>query len=246
MTGPNRRFTPGELSGADEPGPSEAELAEALAAARMLEGYAARDHVGPTDGFEDRVMAAIAAEPAPRVVVRPGHAVRGGRPAAFLAAVRDAWAIATRGGRPAAVRAQALAFLVVVGLAVGSLGTVTAVGVGSLLQSRPTPPSVQPAVTQTPSPSPSPSPSATPSTSPSVSPSPSSIEPGGTPDATDTVEPTETPNGTESPDDHGGSATETPDSTNTPEAQDTAKPGETLKPGETPDSTDDHGGSSGG
>jgi hypothetical protein len=245
MSGPTRRFNPDELiGGADQP-PTEAELADAFAAARVLEGYASTDHVSPTEGFEDRVMAAIATEPAPRVVVRPASGVRGGRAAAFVAAVRDAWAIATRGGRPVAVRAQALGFLLVVGLVVGSLGTVTAVGVGSWLGNQPTPqPSVQPVVSVSPSPSPSTGPTVSPS--PSTSPGPS-IE---TPAATETLEPTETPEASETPDDHGGggeeSASETPDPTDSSEPDDTPKPGETLKPGETPDSTDDHSGSGDG
>jgi hypothetical protein len=250
MSGPTRRFNPDELiGGADQP-PTEAELADAFAAARVLEGYASADHVAPTEGFEDRVMAAIATEPAPRVVIRPASGVRGGRAAAFLAAVRDAWAIATRGGRPVAVRAQALGFLLVVGLVVGSLGTVTAVGVGSWLGNQSTPPpSVQPVVTVSPSPSPSTGPTVSPSPSTWPSPSPS-IE---SPPATETLEPTDAPDATETPDesdDHGGggeeSTSETPDPTDSSEPDDTPKPGETLKPGETPDTSNEGSGSSGG
>ncbi len=240
MNGPGGRFDPSELlGGVDEP-PSEAELADAFAAARALEAHASADRIGPTEGFEDRVMAAIAAEPAPRVVLRPGPALRGGRAAAFLVALRDAWAIATGQGRPIAVRAQALGFLLVVVLAAGSLGTVAAVGVGSLLSPRPTPaPSVQPITTPsqpaepTPSPSPSLSPSATPPLEPGASPAP-------TDEPTDTAEPSETPDKTETPD-ATEESTETPDATDdSSEPDDTPRPGETLKPGETPDATDDH------
>jgi hypothetical protein len=232
-----RRFNPSELlGGADEP-PSEAELADAYATARVLEAHALADRIGPTEGFEDRVMAAIATEPAPRVVLRPGPAVRGGRPAAFLSALRDSWAIATGGGRPMVVRAQALGFLLVVVVAAGSLGTVAAVGVGGLLQPQSTPvPTVAPISTSSPAPDASASP--LPSPSPLIEPSPS-------PSATETLEPGETPNATETPegtDDHGGaSATETPGATDTAEPEDTTKPGETLKPGETPGASDDHG-----
>ena len=83
MTGPMRRFDPAELREPGEPVPSQAEQADLLIAARELETAAtATDAIRPTEGFEDRVMAAIALEPAPRVVIRPGSAVRGGRPAA--------------------------------------------------------------------------------------------------------------------------------------------------------------------
>ncbi len=254
MNGPGRRFNPSELLGGTDQPPTEAELADAYAAARALEAHASADRIGPTEGFEDRVMAAIATEPAPRVVLRPGPAVRGGRPAAFLIALRDSWAIATGRGRPVAVRAQALGFLLVVVVAAGSLGTVAAVGVGSLLEARQTPPpSVQPISTTSPSaeplasPSPSPSPSPTSSPSPSVEPSSS---PTTTPEATETNEagetedPTETPDATD--DGAGSSSTETPEATDDSEPDDTPKPGETLKPGETPDASDDHGGGSSG
>jgi hypothetical protein len=239
MNGP-RRFNPSELVGGTDEPPSEAELADAYAAARVLEAHAMADRIGPTEGFEDRVMAAIATEPAPRVVLRPGPGVRGGRPAAFLSALRDSWAIATGRGRPMVVRAQALGFLLVVVVAAGSLGTVAAVGVGGLLQPQSTPvPSVAPLSTS--------SPAADASASPLPSPSPSpSIEPSPSPSATETLEPGETPKATETPegtDDHGGaSATETPQATDTAEPEDTPKPGETLKPGETPGASDDHGG----
>jgi hypothetical protein len=243
MNGP-RRFNPSELLGGSEAPASEAELADAFATARVLESHASADRIGPSEGFEDRVMAAIATEPAPRVVLRPGPAVRGGRPAAFLIALRDAWAIATGQGRPMVVRAQALGFLLLVVVAIGSLGTVTAVGVGSLLQPQPTPvSSVAPISTATPS--------AEPSSSAPSSPGPS-IEPSPSPTATETAEPTEmaeptgTGGATETPegtDDRGGaSSTETPGSTRTPKPEDTPKPGETLKPGETPRSSDDNGG----
>ena len=63
MTGPARRFDQAELRTSGAPGdaqPTDADLARALGIARDLEALAA-DAVGPTDGFEDRVMAAIAA-----------------------------------------------------------------------------------------------------------------------------------------------------------------------------------------
>ena len=72
MSGMGRRFDPAEVRPDAGPGPSDAELAEAMVAARELEALGARDAAGPTAGFEDRVMAAIATEPPPRVLARPG------------------------------------------------------------------------------------------------------------------------------------------------------------------------------
>ena len=146
MTGPMRGFDPAELRVPGEPVPTQAEQADLLIAARELESAAsATQAIRPTEGFEDRVMAAIPLEPAPRVVIRPGSAVRGGRPAAFLLAIRDAWGIATTGGRPWAIRGQALAFLLLVVVAAGSLTTAAGVGVVALLRTNQSPaPSVQP------------------------------------------------------------------------------------------------------
>ena len=121
MTGPVRRFDPSEVRPDSGPGPSDAELAEAMVAARELETLIARDAVGPTVGFEDRVMAAIATEPAPRLFGRPAASVRGGWPVAFVLSIRDAWRVATSGGRPVALRAQAMAFVLLVVLATGSV-----------------------------------------------------------------------------------------------------------------------------
>ena len=95
MTGPQRRFDPAELRIPGEPDPTLAEQADALATARDLEALALDSGVRPTDGFEDRVMAAIAAEPAPRLVVAPAGTVRGGVVGAFLLTVRQSWAVAT-------------------------------------------------------------------------------------------------------------------------------------------------------
>ena len=215
MTGAGRRFDPSELLSGTEADPTEAELADAYAAARILEAHATADGIRPTDGFEDRVMAAIATEPIPRLVVRPGAAVRGGGLAAIGLALGDAWAIATTGGRPLAIRAQALGVILVVGILAVSLTGFAAVSVGSLLAPQPSPtPAIEPSVS--PSPSPSAAPSST-SPSPTVSPAPSS-----------TLEPSASPTeGT------GGEATETPDATETLEPGETLRPGETLKPGET-------------
>ena len=232
MTGPIRRFDPAELRSPGEPDPTQAEQADALRAARDLEAVASlADRIGPTEGFEDRVMAAIAAEPAPRVVLRPAASVRGGRLAAVLLAIRESWAVATSGGRPLAVRAQALGVVLLVVLAAASLTGVAAVGVGSLLNGN-----------RAPTPTVVPLPSATPSAAPTNPPSPSA-EPSmtGSPEPSETPEATETPGATETPEatDHGA-ATETARPIRTP------RPTDTAEPTETPGSTDDHGGGGGG
>ncbi len=185
--------------------------AQALAIV-LVAGACAADRIAPTDGFEDRVMAAIATEPTPRLVVRPGAMVRGGRPGAMLLALRDAWGIATSGGWPMAIRAQALAVVLVAGVVLTSLLGVAAVGVGGLLSSQPNPPpAIAPSLPPSQSPSaPSPSTSTTPALTPS--PSPTETGPGAEP-----TSPTASPE-----------ATETPEPTETDEAGETLKPAETL------------------
>ncbi len=245
MSGMGRRFDPSEVRPDTGPGPSDAELAEAMVAARELEALGARDAAGPTAGFEDRVMAAIAAEPAPRVLARPGRNVRYGLLGAFLISVRDAWRLATGGGRPLAVRAQAMAFVLLVVLATGSLSVFAAVGASSLLSSGPT---ARPSLpTRTASPSPSPSPSILPSPTPppasgqTVEPG-QTDEPGTSADPTDTTEPGET-NEAEPSDETPKTAT-TPKPTRTPRAAETPEPEETDDA--EPTETDDHGGGGGG
>lgn len=219
MSGPIRRFDPGELLLPGESEPSAADMADSLLAARELEALAMDTAIRPSDGFEDRVMAVIASEPAPRLVLLPAASVRGGRLGAFFVAVRQSWAIATTGGRPMAVRAQALAFVFLVILAAGALTSVTAVGVGALLG---------PNGASGPDVSPSP---ATP-TAPLPSPTP--------PAATDSPAPTISP---------GPTATETPEATETPPVTRTPRPteaDETPEPNETPEGTDDNSGPGGG
>ncbi len=177
MSDPRRRFDPSELD-LD----LDHESAELLATARDLEAYAATGLAAPIVGFEERIMAAIAVEPMPRPVAGRG----------FVAAVRDAWASAFGEGRPLAVRAQAFALLLLLAVAVGSVGSVAVVGASRLLTPDVTPPPVLPS----PSPLPTPSVAPTPSPTPSLAPSP-------TPSASIRPSPTETdePSGT---DDSGG------------------------------------------
>ena len=263
MTGPGRRFDAYELVGGEGPEPTAAELAEALLAARSLEAHASADLVQPSSGFEDRVMAAIATEPAPRAIILPGSAVRGGRPAAFVMTLRNAWAIAFSSNRPMAVRAQALGLVLVVAAAVGALTGVAAVGVGGVLSSQADPSPSVAAPTASPSvPAPSASPSPAPSSSPSASPSPSSNSSAGpSPSSSPTTEVTSSPSAT------GGTtpapstspsatsttrpsptqrATNSPRPTATDEPTETPGSTESNDPSETPGSTDDSGGGSSG
>jgi uncharacterized membrane protein YgcG len=234
MSGFGRRFDPAELNVPGEPELTTAEAADTLAAARDLETLASDAGIRPTDDFEDRVMAAIAAEPAPRLVATPASAARGGMLGGFLATVRRSWAIASSGGRPVAVRMQALAFVLLVVLAAGALTSVTVVTVGTLMNSsgpRPSPaPTVAPFVTPSPSPG---LPTSTVSPDPTIVPS-DSPEPTPTAEPRETARPTRTPRPAETPeatDDHGGNS----------------GPGSTDDHGGNsgPSSTDDHGGNSG-
>jgi hypothetical protein len=200
MTGP---FRPAELDGADEP-LSPAELAEALSAARELEAAAMAADVRPSLGFSARVMAAVAAEALPRPVAALGWAARRWRVRALVAALADTWHLAWSGRRPLAARAQALAVVVVLIVAVGSVSGLAVAGVAGMLgKSMVTAPSPS-AVPATAGPSseeasPSPTPSAEPRATPEPPETPATPK-RSTPRPT--VHPTET---SEDGDDHGGS-----------------------------------------
>jgi hypothetical protein len=237
MSGP---FRPSELTGADRELGSAAEQADLLAVARELESLAAIGDIRPTDGFEARVLAAIASEPLPRPTAAAGLAARRGRLGAMLAALRDTWRVAWRGGRPAAVRAQAMAFVVVAVVAAGSLGGLAAVGALGLLEQASPVPVVSPLLTPGPSSHPSlepltsPSPSASPETT--LGPSPSGPDDSST---TATPEPTKTPRATAT-----SGSTETPHASASPVR--TPEATETPHPSGTPEPSDDHGGGGGG
>lgn len=206
---------------------------ERLAAemARELQGLGVAGGVHVSDGFADRVMAAVAAQPLPQPVRAFGVALVAGHLRSAAAAVGDAWRVVTSGAVPVGVRAQALALVLVV--AAGSLtiaggATVGAIGLFGPDQPTPSPSLVVPA----PSPSVAPSPSIDPSPSPSATTEPSaSVEPSETTSPTSTgTAPSRT--GTPSPtgtDDHGGgsgsgsgssSSTQTPEPTQTPRTPD--------------------------
>lgn len=212
MTGFSRGFGPDDLpSAAQAPAP---ELAASLRVGRELDAFAAGERVEPTADFATRVMGAIAMEPAPRPMAVVGDALRRGRLAALFVGLRDAWRVAFSGGRPVAARAQALAIVLVVVIGLGSLGGLTAIGVGALLNRSDSGPTPSPIV-----PLPSPSPTVVPSPTPRLSPSPS-------PSATPSPTPSRTPRATP---------------TNAAEPTDTAEPDETLEPDETPRPSDHSG-----
>ena len=141
----NRPFHPSELSDVDGSGPTTAELAEALAVARDLESNLAADDIHPSAAFVDRVMGAVVLEPLPQPAIAAGTALRGGRLGAMAAALGDSWRVAFSGGRPFAVRAQAAAFVLVIVVAMGSLGGITAIGAVRFLEAAPSQVAVPPA-----------------------------------------------------------------------------------------------------
>ena len=169
------------------------ELAAEAGVARELEGLTERSGAAPGTDFAERVMSAVSREPTPAPARAAGIALRRGALAAFVASLRDAWRVTTRSGFPIAVRAQALALvLVVAGLAAGSgLATAGALGLFDADRGSPSPeptvevPSPTPTI-DTPSPTAPPSPSTEPSDSaePTVTTDTETPEPSG-PEETD-------------------------------------------------------------
>lgn len=225
-------FHPSELTGADAVQPTTAELAESMSIARELESRLAATDVHPSGGFIDRVMSAVVAQPMPQPALAAGVALRGGRFGATLAALADSWRIVFSGNHPFPVRAQALALVLVVALAVGSLGGVAAIGAVRLLGPMPS--------VGTPTPSLH-APIAQPTPSPALGPIVGPNGPLATPEPTDTPEPTETPEAT-----GGNGASKTPRPNATPEPNETDEPKETDEPPSTPDPGDGSHGDGGG
>ncbi len=254
MASRRKRFRLDELA---NDGAGLADQVELLGLARTLEWVAEDDDVIPHTGFSDRVMAALATEPAPRPVVAAIGAARARRPLAALAALRDLWRVAWTGGRPLAVRAPAMVLvsLMLLGsIAVGALGagaTLSVLGLHGDDSSPITSPApslnASPLVVASPtdelseSPSelsepPSDEPSVSPdhSASPSPSPAPSTEQGAGAPAPAprDTPRPTRTPDRTQAPE-----PTQTPDPTQTPESTDKSEHSQTPSPSPTPTQT---------
>jgi hypothetical protein len=216
----HRPFHPSELGDIADPLAS----ADLLLMARELERLDGGP-IRPSDGFTDRVLAAIGEEPLPAPMAVAGLAARQGRFGAMVAALRDTWHVAWSGGRPLAVRGQAMAFVLLLIVAVGSVGAVTTVGAFNALFPTTNSPSPMLPVA---SPSPQPAQTAAPTETPEPS---SSAEPTGSPEPTETAKP---------------GATTKPHETVEPGH--TARPGhtETPEPTETPENDDNSGGGSSG
>ena len=191
--GPARPFGADELDGVSGLRPDEL-LAESRVA-RQLEATAARGTVRPSPDFADRVMAAVAKEPAAAPVRAARIALRHGAFWAFLASLRDAWRVTVSPSFPMAMRAQALALVLVVAAVATGTGVAAAGAIGLLDGNRTSPspaPTLEtpgPSVRATEPPSESPTP-AEPSTSPG--PSPTTGESAEPTDSADPSEATET------------------------------------------------------
>lgn len=237
----NGRFDLSELREAEGPAPSDAELAAALAAARELEAQRGGRDVRPPADFSERIMAAIAREPAPRAAAWPGR----GAPlsiAAVIAGLRSAWDLATAGqGRPIALRAAALAYVLVFALGVTGIAGSAAVGVAGALgvfDAEPSRTPVLPEPTSRPSPN-----AAEPSQSPADA-SPSPADPSLSPAPSPAGSPSDEPGETEDPEssvDASARPSPSPEGTNEP-SDEPASP--SASPSEEPESSDDHSGSS--
>lgn len=200
-----------------------AELSESLSVAREIEGLAAQD-IASTEGFADRVMEAIAAEPVPSPLSAVAAAARGGRFSTALAALADSWRVAWGAGRPLAIRAQSFAVVLVALMAIGSMSGLALVGGWNALG-----PARSPDLSPVGSPSTGPSftaPALAPATpSPALTPEPSE-GPSESAEPSDSAEPSETPEAT------SGSGSETTRPTSTPKVTSTARP--TARPTPTP------------
>jgi hypothetical protein len=224
-------FHPSELTGADAVQPTTAELGQSLLIARELETLLAARDVHPSDSFVDRVMSAVVAQPLPQPAVAAGLALRGGRFGAMLGALADNWRITFSGDHPFPVRVQAMAFVLVAALAVGSLGGAAAIGAARLLG--PAPSVAAPAPSQQ---GPVAQPTPTPVLGPIVAPTDSegTPEPTETPEATETAEPTE-----------GQGPAKAPRGTETAEPSETDEPKGSDEPKETEEPREGHGGDDG-
>jgi hypothetical protein len=217
VTGGRIRFSPDELP-IEGGRVTASEVAASMAVARDLDVLSEAQMPWPSAGFTSRVMTAVAAEPGPQPVTAFARALAGGRFGAMLRALRDAWQVSTSPGRPTPVRAQALALVMLVLLAFGSLAGVAGAAVG-LFDQRPPSPSLptRPAIVVPPSPStrpadqvepapPAPSSSPEPSASPTPSATPGPAvrptqRPIATPRRTATPQPTESDDrGSDAPD----------------------------------------------
>lgn len=234
----SRQFSPDDILGVDRRDGLQSnagELAEALATARDLEIQLGARDVHPSVGFVDRVMLAIVDEPVSAPAAVAWRAVLHGRMRLAVASVADAWRVATTGGRPMLVRAQAAALVLVVTVAITSLGSLATVGALRVVESeinRAAPPPVNPATTlpvfPAPQPTLEPTLEPTPEPTPTIEPSPStepseSPSPTGTPEPGDAAEPGSA-RSTQAPATSRPTVYQTPQPTHRPEGTPTATP----------------------
>ena len=238
-------FRPSELDGADQRA-TDADLAGAWSMARELEAALPAESIMPSAGFADRVMAAVALEPAPRsagflAVLRDRPGLAG-----LVASVREAWAVVAGGpGRPVRARGLALAYVLavlVIGTSLTGVATYGAAGALGLFDGDASPtPTVQESIepSTTPSPSPTPAPTVTPSPMPTES-----VEPSGSVKPSESAEPSGSAEPEASADHDGASPGASDDGASSPEPSsddesssepsDTPRPSDTPKPSQTP------------
>ena len=237
-------FRPGELDGADAP---DRELPVAGEAGRRVDAaLAAEPPARPSDGFSDRVMAAIAREPVPSAAgfLAP---LRRRSVAGVVASLEAALGLAVRGGRPIGLRIGALAYAMALLIAVGSVTGLAAAGaagaIGIISGDRSSTPRVEATVP--------PSGSFEPESSDDASQDATgSLELGGSEDPAGSGSAGD--GASASADDHGGSgggdgsitAAPTEDAGGAPTASPsgTPKPSDTAQPSETPQPSSSSGG----
>jgi hypothetical protein len=195
VTRDGRRFDPAEVSG---PGTDaiDADVAAAMAAARLLQATIPATDGPASPDLADRIMRAIAREPAPRAVGIVAALRRRPGLGGVADSLRVAWHRALGGGSPA-LRGAAMAYvaaILVLSLSISGVAAYTAAGaLGILPRSTHGPEASQPI--STPGPLPSPEASDRESAEPSES-----AEPGEADDPGATTGASHEPG-----DDHGGS-----------------------------------------
>lgn len=218
------------------------ELDAAMVAGRWLDDAVDRMTVTPGSAFADRVMGAIAGEPAPAPAGFLAPLRRRGVVFGFAASVRQAWASMGGAGRPLLVRAPALAYVLAVAIAGTSLAGVATLGVAGALgifDARPS----QTAPPQTPGPTPAPARTSQPTESPvpsGESAPPESGPPSASPEESDDHEGS---SGPDESDDHGDnsgpgssdSGSDDGSGSDDAEPSDTPRPTGTPRPTESPD-----------
>lgn len=130
MTGP-LRFDPREVAGADTDA-TDAELAEAMLAARALEAATPVAGSAAAPELADRIMTAVRREPAPRALGIVATLRRRPSPRGVLDSLALAWRRVLTGG-PIGVRATAFAYVAAVVILAASISGVAAYGAAGAL-----------------------------------------------------------------------------------------------------------------